>query len=408
MRRSLLAALLTLAALPAAASAAPGPPLTVPADVASQALSCPATFTAPRGPVLLVHGTGSDADAWTPGMLPALTRDGFDVCRVALPEAAWADIQLSAEYVVAAVRRISAEARRPVAIVGHSQGGMLPRWALKWWPDVRTAISMLIGIEPSNHGSSAVDALCAGPCRAAAWQQGPGSSFLARLNAGAETVAEVPHTTISSTSDAAVSPTSSRLAGGATVANVLTQAVCPGREVAHGPAIDDAATYALTLDALTHGGLAAPERIDRAVCAQQWIAGSDAEEIERNQSEHDRFFVSSYPMGALLPAEPAVKAYALEAPPVPTARLIVTPKRVTAGRRTRLRLQATGVSGAETFPLSGARIRLAGRTLVTGADGRAVTRITIRKAGLRRATLAAGGLAPARTRVRVARARARG
>ncbi len=407
MRRRLpLLAVLAGALIAApAAGAAPGPPLTVADQAAAQALACPAQFTAPRGPVLLIHGTGANAAVWDLGMLPALTKAGFDVCRVQLPEAADGDIQVAAEYVVAAIRRIAADAGKPVAVVGHSQGGMLPRWAIKWWPDVRTRIAMAIGIEPSNHGSPLVSALCSAPCRAAAWQQAPGSAFLTALNEGGETVPQLPYTTISSTTDTTVPTASSRLTGGANVANVVTQTVCPGRQVDHGPAIDDAATYALTLDALTHGGLASIDRIDRSVCAQQWIAGTDAQQIDQAHHERDAYFASTYPMGTLFPAEPPVRAYAKLAPPAPRARLTVTPSRLTAGRRTRLRIRATGVSGTESWPLPGARVRLAGRTFTTGADGTAVVRLTIHKAGRRAATLTAGGLPPARATLTVVRPR---
>lgn len=407
MRRRVLTALVVaggLASAPAAV-AAPGPPLSISDAAAARSLSCPQTFTAPRGPVLLVHGTGANADVWNLGMLPALTGEGYDVCRVALPEAAEADVQLSAEYVVAAIRQIALDAGRPVAVIGHSQGGMLPRWAIRWWPDIRTRISMAIGIEPSNHGSPLTTSLCAVPCRAAAWQQAPDSAFLAALNATSETVPRVPYTTISSTTDTTVPTASSRLTDGADVANVVTQTVCPGRQVDHGPAIDDAPTYALALDALTHGGLAQAGRIDRAVCAQRWIAGHSAQEFDQAHRDRDAFFAATYPMGPLLTAEPALRAYTTAAPPDPVARLTVTPRRLTAGRRTGLRVRATGVSGTDTWPLPGARVRVAGRTLVTGADGQAVARIVTRKVGRRQATLTAGGLAPVRVTLTVVRSR---
>jgi phage FluMu protein gp41 len=31
-----------------------------------------------------------------------------------------------------------AMARRQIAIIGHSQGGMSMRWPLRFWPDTRT------------------------------------------------------------------------------------------------------------------------------------------------------------------------------------------------------------------------------------------------------------------------------
>lgn len=405
--RRLLPTLVVLGglALAPAAGAEPGPPLSISDPTAAQSLSCPPSFKAPRGPVLLIHSTGANADVWNLGMLPALTREGFDVCRVALPEAAEADTQLSAEYVVAAIRQIAQDAGAPVAVVGHSQGGMLPRWAIKWWPDIRTRISMTIGIEPSNHGSSLVQSLCAVPCRAAAWQQAPGSAFLTALNAGFETIPQLPYTTISSTTDTTVRSPSSRLAGGANVSNVLTQAVCPGRSVDHGPAIDDAATYALTLDALTHGGLAQTNQIDPAVCQQQWIPGSDPQQVDQAHHTRDAFFATSYAMGPLLPAEPPVRAYAKAPPPTPEARLSITPRRLIAGHATQLKIVATGVSGPDSWPLTGAHVRLAGHNYLTGPDGLLSVRVRIRKAGRRAATLSTGGLPQTQTTVTITRRR---
>src|SRR3546814_8807424 len=49
-------------------------------------------------------------------------------------------MQVSAEYVVNALRRIRADSGRKVAMIGHSQGVTVPRWALKWWPSARDAV----------------------------------------------------------------------------------------------------------------------------------------------------------------------------------------------------------------------------------------------------------------------------
>ncbi len=141
----------------------PGPKLREPASKLAAALTCPQRFTHPkREVVLLVHGTAVTAEEhwdWNYGKHLAAT--GRDVCEVHLPDRALEDIQTSAEYVVAAVR-ILARTHGPVDIIGHSQGSIVPRWAITWWPDVRTAVDDVILLAGPHHGTAIADVACAG------------------------------------------------------------------------------------------------------------------------------------------------------------------------------------------------------------------------------------------------------
>ena len=85
----------------------------------------------------------------------------------------------------------------------------------------------------------------------------------------------------------------------------------------------------------------------------------------------------------------------------PRLRLRVTPKRVRAGRRTRLRFRVT----SRGRPVRGAKVRFAGRTKRTGRRGRAVMVRRFTRPGLRRAVARKPGKRAATARVRVLRRR---
>jgi triacylglycerol lipase len=171
---------------------------------------------------------------------------------------------------VHAIRRMHAATGRRIAVFGHSQGGIEPRWAVRWWPDVRAAVDDLVMLATPNHGVTYGDLSCAAaPCLPSLWQQSQGSRLLATLNAGDETPGDIAYTSIYSHSDWVIQPSlpeATSALDGAT--NIAVQDVCPGRVVDHIQAAFDAAVYALVIDALEHDGPADPARIDPLVCAQ--------------------------------------------------------------------------------------------------------------------------------------------
>ncbi|MGH8456698.1 MAG: esterase/lipase family protein, partial [Stenotrophobium sp.] len=167
-------------------------------------------FTHPdKPPVLLVHGTftsGFEQYNWT--YLPLLADRGYDVCEVTYPDRGLGDQQVSAEYVVNALRRIYAETGRKVAMIGHSQGASMPRWALKWWPSARNAVDDFVQLAGPNHGTTQGPQLTAllstfglsnlpvGLLPAAIYQFDPGSNFVKAMNAGSETFPNISYTSI--------------------------------------------------------------------------------------------------------------------------------------------------------------------------------------------------------------------
>jgi triacylglycerol lipase len=298
----------------AAAQAAADPPITVPRGALRAALQCPRAFTH-RGhePVLLVHGTGLNADeSWAWNYELALPPSGFDWCAVTLPDRALGDIQVSSEYVAWAVERIHALTRRRVAIITHSQGGMEARWALRFWTRVRSDTADLVDLASPNHGIYAADA-CAksGDCWPAVWQMASGSHFLGALNSVAETPGRVAYTQVYSQTDELVEPSSTApLAGGANTANIAIQSICPGRAVHHGGMLSDPVAWELALDALTHPGPANPGRIDRRACLEAAMPYvTEADVLSGNAFLYSRAAIAFYQHPGV-PAEPALKPYA--------------------------------------------------------------------------------------------------
>ena len=254
----------------------PGPALTVPQSKLDSALVCAGSVTgATTDPVLLVHGTGSDPDhnfSWN--WVPALDALGIPWCTVALPGGGMDDVQVGGEYVVNAIRSMHQRSGRKLTIIGHSQGGMIPRWALRFWPDTRAMVDDVIGLAPSNHGTETAQFTCLPDCAPAIWQQRADSEFIKALNSGKETFAGVSYTQVYTCTDPVVTPnldetgSSSLHTGDGAITNVAIQELCPtdvNEHLAVGT-IDNVA-YLLAIDALSNPGPADPARIDAPASA---------------------------------------------------------------------------------------------------------------------------------------------
>lgn len=243
------------------------------------ALDCTPFEHADKPPVLLVHGTGTyGQEQYNWSYKPLLMARGFDVCTVSYPDRGLGDQQISAEYVVHALRRIHAESGRKVAMVGHSQGATMPRWALKWWPSARAAVQDFVLIAGPNHGTviaatggNPVSGLLTGllGLPAGTFQFSPESNFVRVLNTGDETPGDIDYTNLYTVFDELVQPAlpvpTAALEFGLDnpkVANILLQDICPGRLVDHLTiGLTDRLAFELTLDAISQPG---PAHVERA------------------------------------------------------------------------------------------------------------------------------------------------
>lgn len=275
-----------------------------------------------RDPLLLIPGTTLTPEAnyhWN--YIPALDALGWPYCTVELPLRAMGDIQTAAEHVVYAVREMHRQSGRKVQILGYSQGGMLPRWALKYWPELRPMVSELVSLSASNHGTLTAIPTCQAPCAPAYYQQRADSQFTAALNTGPETWPGIDYTSIYTWADEVVTPNlppnpSSALAGdAASVRNIAVQELCPTSNPDH-LAIGsyDAAAYALAIDALDHDGPADPARLAPTVCAQPFMPGVDPASFATDFAAMAQFIVTTQAAAATVSNESPLRCYATATP----------------------------------------------------------------------------------------------
>lgn len=212
-------------------------------------------------PVVLVHGTFGDRKHLLEQLSRAIKVAGHCVYSLDYGNRATRDIRRSAKELKVYVRRVlrSTGAER-VSLVGHSQGGMMPRYFIKRLGGARV-VDDLVGIAPSNHGTQAMSSqnpfapvlpgLFCESCNQQAW----GSPFLRRLNRGDETPGRVSYTQITTRYDRVVVPhTSGYLARGPRTTNVTLQDKCPGVTSEHVLIPTDPVTVQIVLDALGRRG----------------------------------------------------------------------------------------------------------------------------------------------------------
>lgn len=284
----------TLAPTPARADTAspsyapldrPGPKLTVPSATLAAGLRCTGDPKAGPRPILLNPATSvTPEENYSWNWSKVFAEQGRYHCTVTMPFHTFGDIQVAAEYLVHAIRTMHQRTGRKIAVLGHSQGGMSPRWALRFWPDVRGKVAEVIGMAPSNHGTAVLFSCIPGltKCVPAVWQQKAGSAFMKALNSRAETFAGIDYTNVYTLLDEVVVPpaSSALTTGSGRIANVKVQDVCPLDPYEHvlmgtvSPAV-----YAVVKDALDHDGPARLSRIDRRWCTKLFMPGIEPADV---------------------------------------------------------------------------------------------------------------------------------
>ncbi|HST68715.1 MAG TPA: alpha/beta fold hydrolase [Solirubrobacterales bacterium] len=197
-------------------------------------------------PVVLVHGTFADMSNSWQAISPLLKNNGYCVFALnygdyngsgAIGVYGVDDIPTSAAELNSFVDKVrAATGAAEVDIVGHSQGGMMPRYYLKYLGGA-SEVRALVGLSPSNHGTT-LDGLFVlanffpganqftGALCPACEQQRYNSAFITNLNAGGETVPGVDYTVIQTRYDTVVTPYTSAFLSGPNVKNILLQNQC--------------------------------------------------------------------------------------------------------------------------------------------------------------------------------------
>lgn len=277
-------AVIGLFAAPSAASAN-GPKLTVPKADLEAAFECPlAPPYAEGAPIMFVTGTGASGDQGYLIGEDAFEAYGHPVCYMNFPDYTTADIQVSVQYLVYGLRREFKMFDRKIAAVGISQGGLLPRFALTYWPDLRRKVSDVVAAAGTQHGTKLARGCSEdSPCAPANWQQMRNSNLLDAINSQPdETPGDVSYTTVRSLTDETVQPQggkhpTSALEG---ARNILIQDICPGRQTSHIGTAVDSVTWEAVVDAVAHEGkgkkgAAKVSRLPGDVCDHPYADGLD-------------------------------------------------------------------------------------------------------------------------------------
>jgi triacylglycerol esterase/lipase EstA (alpha/beta hydrolase family) len=243
-------------------------------------------------PVVLVHATLADEGSNWVTLAPLLANNGYCVyafnygptglsfcdaagCRID----ALGHIERSAEELAAFVNWVLfVTSAAKVDLVGHSQGGMMPNYYIKYLNGA-SKVNELVGLSPSNHGTT-LDGLTAlleqfpfakeltsslaeyigAP---ALPEQEQGSAFINKLfGSGEPLAAGVRYVVIQTTHDEVVTPYTNAFLSGANVTNITIQSQCPADPVAHIGMFDDSPSLQNVLNQLS----SSPNASFEAIC----------------------------------------------------------------------------------------------------------------------------------------------
>lgn len=211
-------------------------------------------------PAVIVHGTFGDQKSLLDALSLALTREGYCTYALDYGNRGTGPIEESAAQLDAFVDEVlAATGAARVHVVGHSQGGLMPRYYVKNLGG-DGLVEDLVGLAPSNHGTSHPGALSSGDSCTACGQQAAGSEFLAALNTPDETPGDVDYTQVVTRYDEVVVPyTSGFLAADPRSTDITLQDRCPAEATEHLLVPTSRQAIAWVLEAFGREGPADPD-----------------------------------------------------------------------------------------------------------------------------------------------------
>jgi triacylglycerol esterase/lipase EstA (alpha/beta hydrolase family) len=216
---------------------------------------------ATNDPVVIVAGTFTGqpiANVFYAPLAARLQADGYQAYIFGLPGGGLGDIAGTAQSLNAFADQVRAQTGAArVDLIGHSQGGLVGRYYIKNLGGAGEVDSM-ISLAAPHYGTTLANLatlLGLGNCLGvtACEQMAIGSSFLAALNGGDDTIGTVAYTNFATVFDAIVTPyTSAFLANDGNNRNVTVQSPCFLRVVGHITIATDGTVYSGIQDALAH------------------------------------------------------------------------------------------------------------------------------------------------------------
>jgi triacylglycerol esterase/lipase EstA (alpha/beta hydrolase family) len=182
-------------------------------------------------PVVLVHGTFEDAAQNWSALAPYLQAKGYCVYALNYGLRGTQDIHASSLQLKTFIEKfvLPNTGASKVDIVGHSQGGMMPRDYINHSGGNLT-VNELVGLSSSNHGTQNPLAPGAVGC-VACMQQVYNSPYIQYVNSPTETKSPVDYTVVETRYDEVVVPYTSAFleaVDNTQVTNVTLQDKCPG------------------------------------------------------------------------------------------------------------------------------------------------------------------------------------
>ncbi|MET0739787.1 MAG: alpha/beta fold hydrolase [Acidimicrobiales bacterium] len=220
-----------------------------------------AEATPARDPVVIVAGTFAGqpaASIFYAPMAARLRADGYQPYIFGLPTSGTQDIALTAQALNTYADRVRAQTGATrVDLIGHSQGGLVARHYVKYLGG-SSEVDAVISLGAPHYGTAVANVAklfglgnCIGITSCA--QMSIGSTYLANLNAGDDTIGAVRYTNIVSANDEVVIPyRTGWLADDGNNVNVRVQSPCFLRIVGHVGLALDGTVYSGIQDALAN------------------------------------------------------------------------------------------------------------------------------------------------------------